>query len=156
MYAENTSPARTRGGVRAEPDGPRWGGESESAAFESMPASPEAFVATAGECMDSALSAFYRADRRRAKSPERDLGLRWRSAHGTTYRAAWIAATEEVYSVRHSGRRPAEVRVLGRMAHEALERALGGWQHVCDCGRPGSYEWLLERMASAGREATAY
>jgi hypothetical protein len=103
--------------------------------------------------MDAGLRAFYSADPRRGPSLERDFGLRWRSAQGTTYRAAWIADTEELYSVRHSGSKRAEVTVLARLGAEALERALAGWRRICDSDRPGSYEWLLERAASAARAA---
>ena len=35
------------------------------------------------------LRAFYAADPRRGPSRERDLGLTWRSVHGTTYRAGY-------------------------------------------------------------------
>jgi hypothetical protein len=104
--------------------------------------------------MDAALRAFYAADPRRGPSCERDLGLRWRSAQGTTYRVAWIADTEELYSVRHSGAdMPAKVVVLARLGAEALDRALAGWRTILGTDRPGTYEWLLERAASARREA---
>jgi hypothetical protein len=107
----------------------------------------------ASQAMDAGLRAFYAADPRRGPSCERDLGLRWRSAHGTTYRAAWIADTQELYSVRHSGATDdAEVTVLARIAAEALERVLAGWRRVCDSDQPGTYEWLLERAAGARRE----
>jgi hypothetical protein len=104
--------------------------------------------------MDGRLRAFYAADPRRGPSPERDFGLRWRSAQGATYRAAWIADTEELYSVRHSGSdEDAEVTVLARLGAEALDRALAGWRRICDSDQPGSYEWLLERAAGAWRAA---
>jgi hypothetical protein len=108
----------------------------------------------ASRAMDASLRAFYAADPRRGPSPELDLGLRWRSAQGTTYRVAWIADTEELYSVRHSGDlEGAEVTVLARLASDALDRALAGWRTICDSDQPGSYEWLLERAASAWRAA---
>lgn len=108
------------------------------------------------QVMDTGLRAFYAADPRRGASPERDFGLRWRSVHGTTYRAAWIADTEELYSVRRSGvTDEAEVTVLARLAPEAVERALAGWRRICDSGLPGSYEWLVERAAGAWREAAS-
>ena len=100
------------------------------------------------------MRSFYAADPRRAPSLERDLGLNWRSAHGATYRAAWIADTQEVYSVRHSGNaEEAEVRVLARLAPEVLERALAGWRRISELGEPGSYEWLVERLRGAIRDA---
>jgi hypothetical protein len=109
---------------------------------------------TVGEAMDPGLRSFYAEDPRRAPSPERDLGLRWRSIHGTTYRAAWIADTEELYAVRHSGAtEDAEVTVLARIGAAALERALAGWRRICNSDQPGSYEWLVERATSAWRAA---
>jgi hypothetical protein len=104
--------------------------------------------------MNVRLRAFYAADPRRGPSSERDFGLTWRSAQGTTYRAAWIADTGELYSVRHSGAtEDAEVTVLARVGAEALDRALAGWRRICDSNQPGSYEWLLERASSAWRAA---
>jgi hypothetical protein len=109
----------------------------------------------ASQVMDAGLRAFYAADPRRGPSAERDFGLSWRSAHGTTYRAAWIADTGELYSVRHSGAtEEAEVTVLARLGAEALDRALAGWRRICDSNQPGSYEWLLERAAGAWRAAS--
>jgi hypothetical protein len=98
------------------------------------------------------LRAFYAADPRRERSCERDLGLTWRSVHGTTYRAAWIAETGELYTVRHSGATDdAEVTVLARVGAEALDRWLSGWRAICAASQPGSYEWLVERARSAWR-----
>ena len=106
----------------------------------------------ASQTMATGLRAFYAADPRRGPSPERDLGLRWRSATGATYRAAWIADTRELYSVRHSGRaEDARVTVLARLGAEALEHCLAGWRRICDSDEPGSYEWLLERAAGVWR-----
>jgi hypothetical protein len=108
----------------------------------------------ASQVMDAGLGAFYAADPRRGPSRERDFGLSWRSVHGTTYRAAWIVDTEELYSVRYSGdTEDAEVTVLARLGAEGLERALAGWRRICDAGEPGSYEWLVERARSAWRSA---
>ena len=100
--------------------------------------------------MRPGLRAFYAADPRRGSSAERDYGLRWRSATGATYRAAWIADTEELYAVRH-GRATdrAEVTVLARVCAEMLDRALAGWRTVSDSDQPGSYEWLVERARTA-------
>ena len=106
--------------------------------------------------MSAGLRAFYAADPRRGRSAERDFGLRWRSATGATYRAAWIAETRELYSVRHSGRADdAQVTVLARLGAEALDRCLAGWRRICDSDEPGSYEWLLERVAGAWRARAA-
>ncbi len=104
----------------------------------------------ASDSMDAGMRAFYAADPRRGPSLERDLGVTWKSVHGTTYRAAWIADTQELYAVRHSGEaEDATVTVLARLAPEALDRALAGWRRIAETGLPGSYEWLLERARSA-------
>jgi hypothetical protein len=100
---------------------------------------------------DPALSRFYARNPRRARSSERDLGLRWRSRDNSTYRAAWIVDTGELYSVRHGGpAEPGRVTVLARLDAAALERELAGWREVCDAGEPGSYEWLRRRARAAG------
>jgi hypothetical protein len=103
--------------------------------------------------MDPAMRAFYAADPRRGPSLERDLGVNWLSAHGTSYRAAWIADTQELYAVRRSGdTEGATVTVLGRLGLDVIEKALAGWRRVSESGRPGTYEWLLERVQAALRE----
>jgi hypothetical protein len=108
----------------------------------------------ASRAMGAGMRAFYAADPRRAPSPERDLGLTWRSIHGTTYRAAWIADTQELYTVRHSGDTDdAEVRVVARLGADALERALAGWRRIAAASQPGSYEWLVERARGAWQAA---
>ena len=102
--------------------------------------------------LDASLRSFYEDDKRRARSCERDLGLRWRARDGSSYRAAWVADTGELYSVRH-GNSAADDRlaVLARVDGDALGRELAGWRDVCDSDKPGSYEWLRERAAAAGR-----
>lgn len=100
--------------------------------------------------LDPALSDFYARSPRRARSRERDFGLQWRARDKSTYRAAWIAETGELYSVRHGGPTEADrVTLLARLDAPALERALDGWRQVCDTGEPGSYEWLQERARAA-------
>jgi hypothetical protein len=121
-------------------------------------AAPRSRAARARERASRAMSArvrgFYMADPRRRTSAERDFGLRWRSSTGATYRAAWIADTEELYSVRHSGAdEDAEVTVLARVGADLLDCVLAGWRRICDSDQPGSYEWLVERAASARRAA---
>jgi hypothetical protein len=99
--------------------------------------------------LPAGLRAFYAADPRRGASAERDLGLRWRSVTGATYRAAWIAETEELYAVRSSGAgETAGVTVLGRIRADLLERVLTGWRAIASSGEPGSYEWLVDRTAA--------
>jgi hypothetical protein len=102
--------------------------------------------------LDASLRSFYAEDRRRALSAERDLGLRWRGRDGVSYRAAWVADTGELYSVRH-GDSAADDRlaVLAQVDEEALDRELAGWHEVCDRDAPGTYEWLREHAAAAGR-----
>ncbi|ADB52923.1 hypothetical protein [Conexibacter woesei] len=86
------------------------------------------------------------ADPRRRRSRERDVGLRWRSRDGSTYRAAWIEETEELYAVEHldGDGRGGSVRILARVPAAVLERALRGWPD--ECGRPASYEWLCWQL----------
>jgi hypothetical protein len=48
--------------------------------------------------VDPAPRDFYAEDLRRADSRELDLGLRWRGLDESTYRAAWIADTGELYA----------------------------------------------------------
>jgi hypothetical protein len=102
--------------------------------------------------VDASLRSFYREDRRRESSSERDLGLHWRARDGKSYRAAWVADTRELYAVRH-GDSAADGRlsVLARVDEDALERELAGWQEMCDSDAPGTYEWLRERAAAAAR-----
>ena len=102
--------------------------------------------------VDASLRSFYDEDKRRARSSERDLGLHWRGRDGVSYRAAWVAETGELYSVRH-GDSAADDRlaVLARVNEDALERELAGWHEVCDSDEPGTYEWLRERAAAAAR-----
>lgn len=113
---------------------------------------PAALGARLGLPTDPALRGVYEHDARRAGSAELDVGLRWRSLDGSTYRAAWIESTRELYSVRHGG--PADERpisVLALIDADALERELEGWRELCKRDRPGSYEWLVEHAAAAGR-----
>jgi hypothetical protein len=100
--------------------------------------------------VDPALNDFYAEDPRRARSRERDLGLRWRGLDKSTYRAAWVADTGELYTVRHGSSTDAgRVTVLARLGADRLERELDGWREVCDSGEPGTYEWLRARAWAA-------
>lgn len=87
------------------------------------------------------LDALY-ADPRRRRSRERDLGLSWRARDGSTYRAAWIEETEELYAFRHldTDGRGGGVRILGQVPAARFERALREWPS--HCGDAASYEWL--------------
>ncbi|HEY7621247.1 MAG TPA: hypothetical protein VH834_15825 [Solirubrobacteraceae bacterium] len=93
------------------------------------------------------LGAFYVADRRRATSRERDLGLWWRGDghHAPTFRAAYVEATGELYVMQHEGTAGGgQVEVLGRFRSFAeLHRLMRGWEEVC--GELGSIDWLVAR-----------
>ena len=94
------------------------------------------------------LGAFYAADRRRATSRERDVGLWWRARGplACTYRAAFVEATGELYVMQHEGMRGGgQVQVLGRFdAFAELHRLIAGWEDLC--GEPGSIDWLTARL----------
>jgi hypothetical protein len=94
------------------------------------------------------LGAFYASDPARRSSRERDVGLFWRSRQGPTFRAAWVRDTGELYLFQHAlgGPGGGSVHLCARTMDEAeLEQRLAGWDAVC--GREGSLEWLLARMA---------
>ena len=100
--------------------------------------------------VDPALKDFYAEDPTRAESRELDLGLRWRGLDESTYRAAWIAGTGELYAVRHgSPSETSRVSVLARLGPEGLARALDGWREIVDSDEPGTYEWLRARARTA-------
>jgi hypothetical protein len=103
------------------------------------------------------LSAFYRADDRRVRSRERDVGLWWREdAHDPLHRAAWVSDTGELYLVRlgpieQGGGR---VEILATVTDvEQLEHVLDGWRERC--GEPRSLSWLRQRAARLGGRARA-
>jgi hypothetical protein len=103
-----------------------------------------------GEAMPSypSLGAFYLADRRRATSRERDVGLWWRGEgpHAPTFRAAWVEATGELYVMQHEGTvGGGHIEVLDSFDSFAdLHKLVRGWEDVC--GEPGSIDWLLARV----------
>jgi hypothetical protein len=100
--------------------------------------------------VDPALRDFYAEDPRRQHSSERDFGLRRRDLDESTYRAAWIADTGELYTVRHgSPSEASRLTVLARLDSDRLERALDGWHEVLGTGEPGTYEWLRARARAA-------
>jgi hypothetical protein len=96
------------------------------------------------------LANFYRADTRRVRSRERDVGLWWRDdVGGPLHRAAWVDETGELYLVRlgppdAGGGRVEVLAIVGDRA--SLERALAGWRERC--GERRSLGWLRERAAS--------
>jgi hypothetical protein len=94
----------------------------------------------------SSLAAFYAADSRRWPSAEVDLGLRWRGAGVSTYRAAFIETTGELYvfeHVRADGRGGLVFVHERRFAAGDLAGRFDGWDGVC--GADGSLEWLVAR-----------
>jgi hypothetical protein len=96
------------------------------------------------------LASFYKADTRRVRSRERDVGLWWRDdVGGPLHRAAWVAETGELYLVRLGppdvGGGEVEVLAVVR-DRDSLERALAGWRERC--GESCSLFWLRERAAS--------
>ena len=96
------------------------------------------------------LGALYAADRRRATSRERDVGLWWR-ARGPlprTYRAAYVEATGELYVMQHEGMPGGgTVRVLARLGDRAsVDAALAGWEDAV--GEWGSIDWLVRRATA--------
>ena len=96
------------------------------------------------------LNAFYSADRRRLRLRERDVGLAWRGEDGTTFRAAWVQETGEVYLFRHGAPIAGGGRVdllRRRFGLGELQRVLTGYRDVC--GRPGSLSWFLDRTSVA-------
>jgi hypothetical protein len=94
------------------------------------------------------LRRFYGEDARRARSREVDVGLRWRSRDGSTYRAAWVEETGELYAVRHGEPDDGErATVLAEVSAETLEREAGGWRELCESDEPGTYEELRGRAA---------
>lgn len=95
----------------------------------------------------ASLSDFYKADPRRVRSRELDVGLWWREgAEGPLHRAAWVSDTGELYLVRlgPSQEGGGEVEVLAIVAgRELLESGLDGWRERC--GELNSLMWLRER-----------
>jgi hypothetical protein len=109
-----------------------------------LPSMTSAALASSRTSLPS-LQALY-SDPRRRRSRELDLGLRWRARDGSTYRAAWIEETEELYAFRHLDRdgHGGGVRILGRVPAARVERALREWP--ARCGANASFEWLCWQM----------
>ena len=95
------------------------------------------------------LEAFYSADARRRHSRERDVGLSWRAGDGSTFRAAWVQETGEVYLYKHGHPMEGGGRVnllADRFRLGDLQAALHGYGAVC--GRRGSLAWFLDRLGA--------
>jgi hypothetical protein len=102
------------------------------------------------------LEAFYAADRRRRHSRERDVGLFWRGRGGSTFRAAWIQETGEVYLFRHGrpGQGGGTVELIdGLFGLGELHAAIRGYGEVC--GRRDSLAWFLGRVSGRRLAAAA-
>jgi hypothetical protein len=100
------------------------------------------------------LDAFYSADARRRHSRERDIGLFWRSVDGTSFRAAWVQETGEVYLYRHG--HPMEGGgtvdlLVRRFGLGDLQSTINGYREIV--GRRGSLAWFFDRIG--GRPAAA-
>ncbi len=95
------------------------------------------------------LGAFRAADPRRDIEHELDLGDWWLGGdwHQPRFRAAWIAATGELYVMQHEGfPGGGAVHVLATLPTRlAVESALSGWEDAV--GEWGSFDWLVGRAA---------
>jgi hypothetical protein len=112
-----------------------------------MPDPPRAAPGSYAEGRDTyaSLDDFLAADQRRLASRETDFGLHWRGDDGnTTYRAAWIEATGELYVVQSGS--PLDggghVEVLAVTGRAVIEAALGGHSGHA------SVAWMRRRVAS--------
>ena len=102
------------------------------------------------------LHAFYADDRRRRHSRERDVGLFWRGRDGSSFRAAWIQETGEVYLFRHGSPLDGGGTVhlhAHRFGLGELHRMLKGYAAVC--GRRDSLRWFLDRLGPSPALATS-
>lgn len=103
------------------------------------------------------LASFYKADPRRIRSRELDVGLWWREdAGGPLHRAAWVSDTGELYLVRlgPGAEGGGTVEVLATVeSRDLLGRVLEGWRERC--GQPRSLTWLRERAGRLGHRARA-
>ena len=117
----------------------------------------QAAVAPYAPARYDSMTSFYRADWRRRRSPEVDVGLWWREApNGPMHRAAWVSDTGELYVVQlgPTSRGGGRVEVLARVRGRArVEAVLEGWRERC--GRPRSLSWLRERARTLRRTASA-
>jgi hypothetical protein len=96
----------------------------------------------------ASMEEFARADPVRLTSREVDFGVLWRDGRDTSYRAAWIQDTGELYVVQAgaSSTGGGHVEVLGVTDREGVEAALDGWQ--ARYREAGSIAWIRRR---AGR-----
>ena len=103
------------------------------------------------------LGAFRSADPRRDIEHELDLGDWWLGAdwHKPRFRAAWIAATGELYVMQHEGLQGGgAVHVLATLpTRVAVESALAGWEDAV--GEWGSFDWLVERASPSAQPIAA-
>jgi len=117
------------------------------------------------DCLD--IEEFYDADPRRRESDEVEFGQDWSDADGVRCEISWVADTGELYAMREPDapidmdpvgdefveKLPTElvtVEVLGVVpGRDAVDALLAGWQDAM--GAPNSVEWVVTRLARAGR-----
>jgi hypothetical protein len=105
---------------------------------------------------------FYKADERRRRSEEVEIGTEWHDDANVRYEVSWVADTGELYvmcepnaSVRVDlfgdlyespvATSAVTVAVVGWIADRVrLEQVLDGWQAAMD--QPDSVSWLAERL----------
>jgi DNA-directed RNA polymerase subunit RPC12/RpoP len=117
---------------------------------------PELPRAEAGSFPDgdhtyASMEDFVRADLDRLSSREIDFGVLWRDGANTSYRAAWVEETGELYVVQAG--QPSggggHVEVLGVTDRAGVEAALEGWQARAE--EHASIGWIRRRAAQLPR-----
>jgi hypothetical protein len=104
-----------------------------------------------GEHTFASIEDFVRADMDRLTSREIDFGVLWRDGADSSYRAAWIEETGELYVVQAG--QPSigggHVEVLGVTDRVGVEAALEGWQ--TPAREHASVAWIRRRAAALPR-----
>jgi DNA-directed RNA polymerase subunit RPC12/RpoP len=118
-----------------------------------MPEMPRAEAGTYpnGDNTYASTEDFMRADLDRLGSREVDFGVLWRDGADTSYRAAWVEETGELYVVQ-AGPPSAgggHVEVLGMTDRAGIEAALEGWQARAQ--EHASIAWVRRRAARLPR-----
>jgi len=104
-----------------------------------------------GDHTYASMEDFVRADLDRLSSREIDFGVLWRDGVDSSYRAAWIEETGELYVVQAgppSGG-GGHVEVLGVTDRVGVEAALEGWQPRAQ--EHASIAWIRRRAARLPR-----
>jgi DNA-directed RNA polymerase subunit RPC12/RpoP len=118
-----------------------------------MPEVPraEAGSFSGGDQTYASMEDFVRADLARLSSREIDFGVLWRDGANSSYRAAWVEQTGELYVVQ-AGPPSAgggHVEVLGVTDRPGVEAALEGWQ--ARAREHASIGWIRRRAAQLPR-----